>query len=105
MRLLGFTACYHRLLLLRSLFIRQPFVDSLGLPPCRDDQCTFSRQEIYLKIILISTFCIAKCLGGKYQKHFAPANTICKFVNQFSFVEAAPNETAQLSPLRSGINL
>jgi hypothetical protein len=53
----------------------------------------FSRQEIYLKIILISAFCVEKCLSGKYQMRFPPANTICKFVNQFSFVAPIPNET------------
>lgn len=52
-----------------------------------------SRQEIYLKTILISTFCVAICQGGKYQMHFPPANTICKFVNQFSFIISASNET------------
>jgi hypothetical protein len=52
----------------------------------------FSRQEIYLKIILISAFCVEKCLSGKYQMRFLLANTICEFVNQFSFVETTSNE-------------
>jgi len=52
----------------------------------------FSRQEIYLEIILISVFCAAKRLRGKYQMPFPPANTFCKFVNQFSFVTQTSNE-------------
>ncbi|MRS16925.1 hypothetical protein GJV06_18735 [Enterobacteriaceae bacterium RIT691] len=56
-----------------------------------------------MKIILISVFCVAKCLGGKYQMHFSPANTICKFVNQFSFVSAVLNESSQTCRRRQKI--
>ncbi len=38
-----------------------------------------------MKIILIYLFNSAKYKAGKYQKPQTPANTICKFVKQFSF--------------------
>ena len=54
--------------------------------PCQRDALDIL-CEGYMKIVLINLFNAAKYKAGKYQMVPTLANTFCKFVKQFSFID------------------